>query len=99
MNQEEPDEQQPLSRQAYRQQHRSKKPVDSGESTQPSDEPQVLNDVDQKTQEETDQPLGSRMGVDSADVKVQRLKKKLNIAIIGLAVAIIVVYLILFFVG
>ncbi|WP_240411427.1 hypothetical protein [Limosilactobacillus vaginalis] len=71
-----------LTRQQYRQQHTTVS-NDSEDEQQP-----FRSRVDQKIEQEQ---LTSGQ-------KMQRLRKRLNIAIISLVVAIIIVYLILFFV-
>lgn len=71
-----------LTRQQYRQQHTTVS-NDSEDEQQP-----FRSRVDQKIEQEQL----------TNEQKMQRLRKRLNIAIISLVVAIIIVYLILFFV-
>lgn len=71
-----------LTRQQYRQQHTTVS-NDSEDEQQP-----FRSRVDQKIEQEQL----------TNEQKMQRLRKRLNIAIINLVVAIIIVYLILFFV-
>ena len=71
-----------LTRQQYRQQHTTVS-NDSEDEQQP-----FRSRVDQKIEQEQL----------TNEQKMQRLRKRLNIAIISLGVAIIIVYLILFFV-
>lgn len=126
------DEQEPLSRQAYRRQHKEQQEPTQEKRVgsfrrriQPKDERDkpTEDQIDENEPNETrsgnefntrrsnhqntdldDQPNDedvrtSRSGVGTVEFKVQRLKHKLNIAIICLVVAIVIVYLILFFVG
>ena len=71
-----------LTRQQYRQQH-----------TTVSNDSEV---VDQPFRSRVDQKIEQEQLTN--EQKMQRLRKRLNIAIISLVVAIIIVYLILFFV-
>lgn len=91
-NKQQPSNEENLSRKEYREQlerqrrHQSAADV---RGTEESPEP-VATDRQQFVDERETQ---------SAEQKTTVLKRKLNIAIIGLVVAIIIVYLILFYVG
>lgn len=91
---DEHEENQPLSRQAYRQQRRQTPPT-SAETPQPD----LTAPTPDQGDNQTEPPLSRRAASSTADAKTQRLRHKLNLTIMGLVAAIIVVYLVLFFVG
>lgn len=90
MDSQQPDSrEEPLSRTAYRKQQRQAKRAVTSQS--PSDQ-------EQASAVHREEMVNGQAKL-SAPEKTARLKKRLNIAIAALIVAIIIVYLILFFVG
>lgn len=93
-----PDEQQPrMSRQQYREQQRQ-------EQRQAVEEPAASVQNKEEPSPNFEQPQSREGTVDqrrqeALAEKTDRLKHRLNLAIIGLVIAIIIVYLILFYVG
>lgn len=86
-NKQQPSNEEQLSRKAYREQLEHQRVVNSkgDKSSEPASIGRQRYADDRKEQD--------------AEQKTMVLKRKLNIAIIGLIVAIIIVYLILFYVG
>lgn len=90
-NKQQPSNEEQLSRKAYREQLERQR-HHQGVETPGDDEPHGSAPVSRQ------QFADDRKGQD-AEQKTMVLKRKLNIAIVGLIIAIIVVYLILFYVG
>ena len=87
-NKQQPSNEEQLSRKAYREQLERQRHHQEDEAPR-DDEPSEVS---------RQQFADDRKGQD-AEQKTMVLKRKLNIAIIGLIIAIIIVYLILFYVG
>jgi hypothetical protein len=95
MNHEDQEEQ-PLSRQAYRQQQAKRGRKGPEETVDSEPDADVISDA---PDEELPPISETRSHTDPSDAKTLKLKHKLNLVIIGLVIAIILVYLVLFFVG
>lgn len=88
-----------LTRREYREQQENAKQKAEGQSFEERD----ADNFDDDQSDETDQvSRHEQLSIDhdtAEEEKTKRLKKKLNRVIIGLLIAIIIVYLVLFFVG
>jgi uncharacterized membrane protein YvbJ len=93
-NRHSPEQDQPrMSRQQYRQQQAASAGQRSDQEVPPAEINQAESDQYSR------QATASERHEQSAAEKTASLKKKLNIAIVALIIAIIIVYLILFYVG
>lgn len=102
------DDQEPQTRQAYRKRQkqeqddfdkRDQQRVRVQQEYSRSHREQAKNEPQQDDGEEESKPESRSSHIDSGDQKVHQLKRKLNLVIGGLLLAIIIVYLVLFFVG
>lgn len=104
-NHNEEREQPRLSRTQYRQQQREeqrrrgKLKMDESSFDMSNDEKEISDNTIQDEPFFSREETASERHEQSAVEKTAQLKKRLNIAIVALLVAIIIVYLILFFVG
>lgn len=99
---------QPLTRQAYREQqrqsaddfeHRDQERVKVEREYSRTHRQAEADQPDKQPDEEATEPSSRSKITNTSDQRIHRLKQKLNLAIIGLILAIIIVYLVLFLVG